>query len=52
MSIDDAEVKTGVDFHYLLKDGDLETVESSLDLTKWPISEDRYSLRVQHWNAQ
>src|SRR5690606_27326955 len=51
-SVDDIEKLTGIDFYdLLLTDDDLESqLESSTDMTLWPVDQRRYEQRVNEWN--
>lgn len=53
MSVDEAEKITGLDFFAtLIDDKKEENIESSYDLSKWPLSDKRYKLRLEKWNKQ
>lgn len=53
MSVDEAEKITGLDFFAsLINDKKEEEIESSYDISKWPLSDKRYKLRLNKWNKQ
>jgi endonuclease G, mitochondrial len=52
VTIDKVEEITGIDFFEKYNLPMLEKIESSIDLSKWPISQARYKLRVERWNYE
>ncbi len=51
-SIDEAESKTGINFFSQFMVNEIESLESSINIARWPISEARYNLRVSRWNNE
>lgn len=52
VSVDQVEAITGIDFFQKYNLPGIEKIESSIDLTKWPISAARYKMRVERWNHE
>lgn len=52
VTIDKVEEETGIDFFQKYNLPTIEKIESGIDLSKWPISEARYKLRVERWNRE
>lgn len=52
-SVDEIEEITGLDFFAeMLSNAEQKRLESDFDVTKWPLSEKRFELRVKEWNRQ
>ena len=51
-TIDKVEDITGINFFARFLPHQIESLESKTDLSLWPISEDRYRLRVERWNKE
>lgn len=53
VSVDIVEAITGIDFFaHLLPSEQSDLIESSIDLTKWKVDQNRYQQRVKNWNFQ
>ncbi len=52
VSIDKVEEVTGINFFEKYLPSSIEKIESNFDISKWPISEARYRLRVERWNNE
>lgn len=52
MTIDSLENITNINFFKNLYKDKIEKIESTVDVSAWPISEARYKLRVEQWNNQ
>ncbi len=52
VSIDKVEEITGIDFFKQYLPNIIEKIESSFEISKWPISDARYKLRVEKWNYE